>query len=191
MSSNNINIPSHKECISLLKETETPHNIFLHVRKVQGIALFIADAFQKNGYGVNIELIRAAALLHDIKKYHEVIKKCTKHEREGGIFLSEKGYPEVAKIVMAHDTSRIFDGFKSWEEEILYYSDKRVIHDKVVSVVSRMKDGVKRYPHEKENVIKLQEPLIAFEEQIFKKIGLQPQEITEESIAPYLCEDDY
>ena len=60
--------------------------------------------------------------------------------------LREKGLDELAPIVESHVFFENFDFEGSLEErEIIYYADKRVMHDKIVSVEGRVKDLVDRY----------------------------------------------
>ncbi|MFT4343136.1 MAG: HD domain-containing protein [Candidatus Woesearchaeota archaeon] len=185
------NHPSHEECIALLKETETPRNIFLHARKVQGVALFLAERLNEHGVPVNVENIRIAGILHDIKKFDEIKKECGAHEDAGADLLIAKGFSEIAAIVRAHKTSNIYNGFNSWEERILYYADKRVLHDNIISIDERLEDGARRYPVLSKDTEKIRLLLHALEDQIFKKIGLRPENINEKTIEPYLCEDVY
>jgi hypothetical protein len=60
--------------------------------------------------------------------------------------LREMGYDELAPIVESHV---FFDDFKQEgpleERELVYYADKRVMHDRIVTIEERIKDLVERY----------------------------------------------
>lgn len=87
-------------------------------------------------------LIQAGALLHDIAKTPCLRNGCD-HARTGGEICRGLGYPEVAEIVEEHvllrdhDAERYGRGFFS-AREIIYYSDKRVRHEEIVSLDARL-----------------------------------------------------
>jgi len=66
MKSERIRIPSAVECERLIAETGMLENIIAHSRQVCRVSLWIADHRKTNG--LDRDLIRAAALLHDITK---------------------------------------------------------------------------------------------------------------------------
>ena len=49
---------------------------------------------------------------------------------------------EIANLVKKHDFFAI-DNLNTWEEKIMYYADKRVDGDNVVSLKKRFKEGNK------------------------------------------------
>jgi uncharacterized protein len=189
-------IPSYNRCIQILKENDTPKNIWLHNRKVNAIAMFIANKLIEKGININIDIVDKACLLHDVKKFHE-IKGIIKdmHENEGKILIEKEGYPEIADLISKHKTESLTSKkLKKWEEKVVFYSDKRVMHDKIVSIDERMEDGWNRYKDnthysgDKKVVSKLMHEL---EKQIFKKLSMKPEDINEKSIKSFLIEDDY
>ncbi|HPJ43976.1 MAG TPA: HD domain-containing protein, partial [Spirochaetota bacterium] len=95
---------------------------------------------------VSRELLVAAALLHDIAKTRSIQNREMRHDLIGGEMLREMGLNEIAEIVENHV---VFTGFQPdgplTEKEIIYYADKRVMHDKVVNVHTRVDDLVERY----------------------------------------------
>jgi putative nucleotidyltransferase with HDIG domain len=111
---------------------------------VARVAFVIGRALNRKGSDLNMGLILAGALLHDIGK--------TRSLREGGnhVELGEKmvlaiGYPEVASIVARHvepvpETVRMID-----EAVVVNYADKRVRHDRIVLLRDRFEDLVERY----------------------------------------------
>ena len=44
---------------------------------------------------------------------------------------------------------QVNEGFDSWEEKILYYADKIVMHDKITTLKERLKEGHSRYRERK------------------------------------------
>ncbi|HCX90460.1 MAG TPA: hypothetical protein DHT43_08120 [Deltaproteobacteria bacterium] len=66
MNAEQIMIPSEEACRRLISEMGMMEHIMAHSRQVCRISLLLADHLDHAG--LNRELIRAAALLHDITK---------------------------------------------------------------------------------------------------------------------------
>ncbi len=84
------------------------------------------------------EEVIAGALLHDIAKTLCIKTDC-RHAEIGRQICVELGYPELSEIVAEHVVLKNFTAdlyiqgiFGS--KEIVYYADKRVRHDQVVSL---------------------------------------------------------
>jgi uncharacterized protein len=187
---------THARCIKLLKENETPRNIWLHNRKVNSVAMFLAKQFTNKGIELDLESIDKASLMHDIKKYHElsgILKDM--HEIEAEKLFNKLNQTKIANLVGKHKTSALLNkNLLTWEEKIVFYADKRVLHDKIVSIDERIEDGTKRYKDNHhytgdEKLISLK--MHDLESQIFKKLGMKPTDINEENVKPFLVEDEY
>jgi|TARA_Y100000310_G_C20685973_1_gene819013 putative nucleotidyltransferase with HDIG domain len=138
-------IPSREECIKILKENSVPDNIIAHCKKVCEVAMKVCDILEGRGVKVDRELVEVAALLHDVEK----LKK--DHIVAGHDFLTKLGYPRVAKVVLKHGLEHIRETKFSptnVEDKIVFYSDKRVLNDKVVSLDKRFNYIHKRYGFE-------------------------------------------
>jgi len=185
---------SKKACIEILKEFDTPKNIFLHSRKVHGVVMYILDKLSQKGVVLDKELLSTAALLHDMKKYHEITKQSGLHHAEAEKILLERGYPEIAQVVAHHDWNAVQNGNNTLTEDVLVYADGRVMHDAIATTKERLDDVTKRYSHIP-NVVQVNKKVLAcrerFENEVLIAHGIQPEDITEQSIAPYLIEDDY
>ncbi len=141
-----MNIPSKEECIKLLKQNKAPDNIIAHTSAVCDFSMKVCDILEKRNIKANRNLVAAAALLHDIKKIEK-----GEHEIEGAKYISSLGYPEVAEIIMKHGLKHCHNKkFKpnTWEEKIVFYSDKRLRSDKIVSVDERFEYIKERYKRE-------------------------------------------
>src|SRR3989344_7850587 len=139
-------IPTREECIRLLKLNNVPDNIIAHTKKVCEFSLKVCGELEERGIKVNKDLVAAAALLHDIKKLDS-----GEHEIEGAKYIESLGYPEVAVLIKKHGLRHSHEeGFKpeTWEEKIIFYSDKRVKNDKVVTVDDRFEYIKQRYKRE-------------------------------------------
>ena len=138
-------IPSEIQCYRIMTEMVMLDNIAAHSIRVCQVATLLADSLNSTGFTFDPGLITAAALLHDITKTRS-LKTAENHARTGGLYLRELGYPEVGEIVWQHIKISEFDPQgKPTEAEIVNYADKRVLHDKVVSLEKRIAYIMKRY----------------------------------------------
>ncbi|HQP49489.1 MAG TPA: HDIG domain-containing protein [Spirochaetota bacterium] len=161
-------IPDNEECYRLLRRYDMLPNIIAHSEQVARVALAIADDLIDPG-SVNRELVRAAAVLHDITKTRSIATK-ERHDITGAALLRELGFDAIAFIVEQHVYFTNFKPEGSIEErEIVYYADKRVMHDVIVTVDRRVADLVKRYGVTEERrgqIVENQKKIIAIEEKI-------------------------
>jgi putative nucleotidyltransferase with HDIG domain len=120
-------------------------NIVAHSIRVCQVATVLTDILNSNGSDLDPDLIRAAALLHDITKTRS-LETAENHAATGALYLRELEYPEVSDIVGQHVNLAEFDAAgKPTAAEVVNYADKRVLHDKVVSLEERMAYIKKRY----------------------------------------------
>lgn len=136
-------IPTKDECIRILKESGVPANIIAHSQKVCEVALKICGILEKKGINISKDLVAAAALLHDIAKVKE-----GDHVINGSEIVKSLGFPEVARVISKHGLAHLDEEEcrpKSAEEKIVFYADKRVKHDHIVSVEKRFEYIRERY----------------------------------------------
>ena len=146
MSTKNIlSIPNESECFKIMGKYEMLPNIIEHSIQVKNVSIAIANnLISKNS--VNMELICAGALLHDIAKTITLQTGERFHDKMGANLIMELGYPQVAEICASHVFLDSFNPHGDIEErEIVHYSDKRVKHDKIVSLEERFEDLLIRY----------------------------------------------
>jgi len=85
------------------------------------------------GSSLNLRTIFYAALLHDIKKTNG-----HSHASDGAKYLKMQGYEEVARLVERHNDASVFmEGAPLTELEVLYYADKLVKGDSLVTISER------------------------------------------------------
>lgn len=136
-------IPRREECFELMKENMLP-NIYEHSIQVMNVAKAIIDNLNDRSI-VNEDLIITASLLHDICKTESLETK-EPHDIKGAEFARKLGFYSIADIIKEHIILREFNPQgKLLEKEIVYYSDKRVMHEKIVSVEERIEDIIERY----------------------------------------------
>lgn len=139
------NIPGVEECYDLMKQYGMLQNILDHSVQVMRVSLAITDNLIDPAL-VDRELITASSLLHDIAKTRTIQTGELRHDRIGGDMLRDLGWDSVAAIVESHVFFDKFlpDGIIE-EREIVYYADKRVMHDRIVTIDERIEDLVVRY----------------------------------------------
>ncbi len=154
-----------------------PH-IVDHSFQVTRVALYLAKELQKKGQRIDIRLVEAASLLHDLTKT-ESLRTREDHAQTGAELLSGMGYERVGKVVAEHiHLLRGNDGSNISEEEVVHYADKRVQHDRVVSLEERFNDLVDRYGKGKETTEQfenLKKVTLEIEVRIFSILGIDPR----------------
>lgn len=138
-------IPTKEECYRLFHEYSMYDNIIAHSKQVTRIALALVDSM-KEPTAVNRDLVEASALLHDITKTRSIETGEKRHDKTGEELLRSLGMERVARIVGDHVRMKDFNETGPLEErEIVFYADKRVRHDVIVSLDERIDDLVERY----------------------------------------------
>ena len=139
-------LPTRRECIALLKKHGNPEHIIAHSIATEKVCMHLGRKLKEQGIKINLQLLSRAALLHDIAKF-KTLHKDVKHGIEGERILNELGFREIARITKNHGLGRIFveGSLQNWEDKLVYYADKRVTHDKVVSLDERFDYLRKRY----------------------------------------------
>ncbi len=169
-------IPSREECDDLMEKYSMRANIVDHSIQVMRVSLAITDNL-KNGIAVSRDLVIAAALLHDITKTRSLTTN-EPHDISGGELLRNMGFASIAEIVEQHVVLLDFNPQGRLEErEIIYYADKRVNHDKIVAVETRVDYLLQRYGSTEEiknRILQNKNVLLAVESKIagFMKIDI-------------------
>ncbi len=177
-------IPAREQCFALLEKYKVPRVIVEHSLQVTKVAVYLGKKLAAAGEKINLPLLEAAALLHDIDKKICLDDGSKKHAVEAARILEREGFPEIASIVKQHRLSHILEEpFSSWEAKLVYYADKRVRHSSIVSLQERFDYLLGRYGEFKGNIIKAKPKVFALEEEIFSKIDAVKdlRELNEES----------
>ena len=212
-------LPTRKECLALLAEYHVPPHIVSHSKAVAKLAVFLARRLNENGAAVDVTLLKGACLLHDLLRVldfkesdynrfertlpeEEKAKwqrlrakyKASSHEDAACDILREQ-YPALALAIKRHRYMALLDDKdhpNTWEEKLLYYADKRVMHERIVPLKERLAEGHKRnvFLHGSEaqskiNTAKVDPLIYEMEKEIFEKIKLDPLEVTDEFIDSY------
>ena len=155
-------------------------HIVIHSLQVCRVALFLADHLNSQREQLNTDLIRAAALLHDITKTRS-FDTHENHALTGGQFLADCGYPEVGDIVRQHVVMDVYGTGETFKEvEIINYADKRVLHDEIVTLDKRLDYILERYaqkPEDRKRIHRLWERTKDLEKAIFDNLSFSPDDL--------------
>lgn len=123
-------IPTPDECEAVLRDLcGVSPAIRKHGQRVAEAALSITQALAEKGLNINMEAVRAGALLHDIAKGQ------SKHDQAGGRLLREMGFSRVGEIVSVH--TDLSCEIADWESKIVYLADKLVKGTNRVALAQR------------------------------------------------------
>jgi uncharacterized protein len=173
-------IPDREECLRLMERYGMLRNIISHSLEVTRVALFLSAELNKRGQRIDLRLVEAASLLHDISKT-ECLRTKEDHSRVGHRLLKEIGYEKVGGIVAQHvwlDGER--DPAAVSEEEVVNYADKRVRHDQIVSLDERFQDLRNRYGKNDWSISYLEgleKMILGIENKIFMILKINPDDI--------------
>jgi len=173
-------IPSKEECLSLMSRYGMLENIVSHSLEVAKVALFISVELNKNGRTIDLGLVEAASLLHDLTKT-ECLKTKDDHAQTASQQLKRMGYERVGEVVAQH-IWLMKEGDPSCvsEEEIVNYADKRVMHDRIVPLEERFSDLKARYGLNQkamDYLERLQKEIYGIESKIFFILQIDPNDI--------------
>lgn len=156
--------PTEAECKAIWEHYHTPENVQNHCKVVCSEAEKIGYKLIAAGYSIDMDLVRNAALLHDVARQ----KKC--HPVEGAKILVREGYPKVAEVIYRHhdwDKKMILNSRgeiicydegkrntsakdvlipteKEMEAAVVYLADKMVSGEQVMAMEKRFWESYKR-----------------------------------------------
>lgn len=175
-----MNIPSSQQCLSVMVNHEMPAHIQEHSHQVARIAVGLGRCLNRQGAGLNMELLEAGGLLHDIAKVH-CFRTGENHGLVGGNMVRQMGYPQVADIVEDHVRIAVSDlQHPVTESLVVNYADKRVKHTEVVTLEERFGDLVERYAvtiKRRDFLNQFLALMLRVEDMIFSDLEIQPADI--------------
>jgi putative nucleotidyltransferase with HDIG domain len=119
-------------------------NIREHSLMVGRVAAFIGQGLVQGGRTLSLDLIVSGALLHDIAKTASLETEL-RHDELGREICLRHGFDELAEIVAEHVVLKGGVPELCTEKEIVYYADKRVLHDAIVTLEARLRYILQRY----------------------------------------------
>lgn len=150
-------IPSRESCLRLVRRIGLDQNVIEHSIAVSRTSLEIASRMCENGVNVDVNLVEAGALLHDIgrAKVHGIA-----HGRVGAELLRELGYPDsLARIAETHVLCGVLTDktnqesnaqeknrtTMTTEEKIVCYADKITFENRRTTLGERYDKWFRKY----------------------------------------------
>ena len=175
-------IPTRRDCFELICELEMFEHIVAHSVQVCRVALYLVDRLSEQGISLDRAMVEAAALLHDITKTRS-FQTGEVHTETGAELLRQRGYFEVGEIVRQHvKLDTYFETDTPDEAEIVNYADKRVLHDRIVSMADRMDYILEKYGQRRELGERLEwlwRKSEEMERRIFAELPIGPEALCE------------
>ena len=175
-----MNIPDKKECFNIINDNNMMDHIIKHSMMVRSVTDCLCTNLIETFPQLNIKLAKSAALLHDITKTQSFTTG-ERHSETGGKLLEKLGFPETGDIIRQHvflddynDTPPVI------EAEIINYSDKRVLHDKVVPLEERLDYIYKKYVTNKEFIKHfdfMKKKTYMLEKKLFQYLDFTPDDL--------------
>lgn len=152
-------VPDEAECRRLWDRYHTPEQVRNHCMAVCEQAVRIGTAPNQAGCDLDLNLIRGAALLHDVARTKP------EHARAGAEILRREGYPNVAEIIARHhDLQKTITMEKPDETEVVYLADKLVSGSRLVTLEERFSESRKRCERQPDSQAALEAQNRRFEE---------------------------
>jgi tRNA threonylcarbamoyladenosine biosynthesis protein TsaE len=169
-----VDFPTEDEIESWMNDVQLPAHVQAHCKAVADLCVRLAEHLHMHGCVVRTAALHRAGLAHDLLRFvdfhpdaapqgHERTEKelrrweeirtmypDMRHEEACAVFLRAKGYGALADIVAVHGLQLPMPSRVTIEQQILFYADKRVALDRVVSVDERFADFRARYGAGKE-----------------------------------------
>ncbi len=187
-------LPTDAQIDAWREEVLLPPHIIAHCEAVANFAVSLTEQMAARGHIIRPQALRAAGKVHDLFRFvdfkpgvmpsHATVTAemaaCwdtwktrypdKRHEALCALFLREKGFPELADIVEPHGFSGTPEERRTIEQKLLFYADKRVREDQVVTLDERFADFAKRYNDGKQSTEgkRWQDETVALEKQLFE-----------------------
>lgn len=131
-------LPTPAECEAILATRPTSESLRRHGRAVTAVARTMATKLAARGVAIDLNLVLAASLLHDIAKGQPG------RAEVGAALVEGLGYPAVADVIRQH-MSMTFDSSTANEAAIIFLADKLVSKDRRVSLEERYRPSFERF----------------------------------------------
>jgi len=138
-----------EEIFALLRSRQTPR-VIRHCLAVAAVGRQLAKRLNRNGLNLDVAVITAGALLHDIAKGEH------QHARQGARLLQILGYPLLAQVIVSH-MDLVFDENSLLNEAaIIFFADKVVHEGRIVNSVERFQNRLRKHAGQPEILLAIE-----------------------------------
>jgi predicted hydrolase (HD superfamily) len=142
-----------REAARMLHALEPPEWFLRHSCAVADVAAWLATRLAAAGHSIDVDLVAAAALLHDVDKLPAAGSPGhLRHGMGGAAWLEAQGWGDAAALVARHPVTRLGDGdADAWLDSaskaalVVAYADKRA-GQRLVPMARRFATWRRRYP---------------------------------------------
>lgn len=132
-------IPTYSECLSILYKYQVSDKVACHGRAVAAVARRLAELLNGAGLNLNIELVVAGGLLHDLAKSKP------NHSKRGERVVRSMGFSRVGGIIASHMDLELAADYVIDEAAVVFLADKLVQGDKLVSLTERFRLALDKF----------------------------------------------
>lgn len=125
--------PDRNRCYEILREYGTPAHVTAHCKAVAAVGYTLASALNERGFDLDLEVILAAGLLHDMARVEE------NHWDAAADFCEARGWHEEAAVIRVHMTYDKFNDLDHLNEtDIICLADRTVLEDRYAGLDERI-----------------------------------------------------
>ncbi|MFA7405577.1 MAG: DVU_1551 family NTP transferase [Pelobacteraceae bacterium] len=163
-------IPSRQACEQLLTGrfgADSP--VVGHCRAVAHLALLMAGRVNDGGCRLDLELIEASALLHDLAKGEP------RHAAAGAAMLRKMGYDAIADLVAVHMELPLREGDAINAADLLFLADKLMEGERFVPLETRFRRQLERHADDLpvlDNIFRRLESARTIQRRVEARLGL-------------------
>jgi tRNA threonylcarbamoyladenosine biosynthesis protein TsaE len=164
-----IPVPTGTQIDQWRKDARLPAHIIAHCETVARVAITCAKELIERGLIVRLKAAEASAKVHDLLRFVDFYRQDSgphqqtstddeeawssiakrypgmNHESASAEFVREKGFSAVADMGLLHGLRNPIESRKTVEQKLVYYADKRVSFDRIVTLDERFNDLRERY----------------------------------------------
>ncbi len=170
--------PSLKQCLIWWDEWDLPENVRRHEKTVAWGAYVLAVMMRNKGINVDPIMAHRGGLLHDIDKI-KTLGEDGRHGALGADFLLRNGFPHLGEIVREHLMHSIMQPGaedRPWESKLVYFMDKLVEGDQIVTFGVRQEALKKRYQDYQGAIERAKSKVWALNDQICSILSISKHE---------------
>ncbi|HKW77575.1 MAG TPA: HD domain-containing protein [Candidatus Limnocylindria bacterium] len=139
----------------------------------------LAEALSAHGADLDVDLVTAAAWLHDIGRSPLVRGDARDHADLSGLIVAAEGLPELVEIVRRHPVYTLNDPLRAprtLPERIVYYADRRG-GLAIMSAEERLREQAERFPEHAAAIRATLAPVKALERELFAGLPFGPDQL--------------
>lgn len=166
-------VPDRERAEAILRSYQLPEGILVHSHGVARVAAEAARLVVAAGVALDVALVEAAALLHDIDK-PRVRARGEEHGIVAARWLTELGCEELAVPVASHPVTCLLDDARfpiGWPSVIVSVADRHVAQV-YLDTDARIDEMAERHPEYRDELNAARRPAHALERELAEVTGL-------------------